>query len=75
MRIHEAAKVVLTDANKPMHAKEIHDEIVKRGLFQFGAKDPVAIVAQTLRKKSDHPTNKGQVIFIRKGQNTYTLAD
>ena len=75
MKIHEAAKEVLLTTKEPMHAKDIHDKIVQHGLFTFGAKDPVAIVAQTLRKKSDVPSNKGKVIFKRFGQNRYGLAE
>lgn len=74
MRIYEAAQQVLRDAGRPMHVKDIHDEIVKRGLFNFGAKEPVAIVGQTLRKKSHVPINKGKVMFEKVGQNTYQLA-
>ena len=75
MKIYEAAQQVLRDAGKPMHAREIHEEIVKRGLFQFGAKDPVSVVTQTLRKKSDIPMNKGPKVFKRVDQNTYSLVD
>ena len=74
MRIYEAAQQVLRDASRPMHVKDIHDEIVKRGLFKFGAKEPVAVLGQTLRKKSAVPINKGAVLFEKVGQNTYQLA-
>ncbi len=74
VKIYEAAQQVLRDAGRPMHVKAIHDEIVKRGLFKFGAKEPVAIVGQTLRKKSRVPINKGGVLFEKVGQNTYQLA-
>ena len=33
------------------------------------------VVNQTLRKKSDTPTNKGNVLFKRTGPNTFTLAE
>jgi uncharacterized protein with PhoU and TrkA domain len=74
MKIYEAAELVLRDAGQPMHVREIHKEIAKRGLFTFGAKDPAAIVAQTLRKKSDQSSNTSEVVFIRKGNNIYGLA-
>lgn len=75
MRIYEAAQQVMREANRTMHAKEVYQQIVAKGLFEFGAKDPVSIVAQTLRKKSDAPINKGHVLFRKVGQNTYELAD
>jgi hypothetical protein len=58
-----------------MHAREIHAEIVKRGLFAFGAKDPVAVLGQTLREKSGIPANKGQALFRRIAPNTYGLVE
>lgn len=70
----EAAQQVLRDAGRPMHAREIHAEIVKRGLFSFGAKDPVAVLGQTLREKSDVSGNKGKALFTRGGPNTYSIA-
>lgn len=72
--MYEAAQEVLRDAGRPMHAREIYREIVNRGLFQFGAKDPVAVLGQTLREKSDVPSNQGQIVFKRTGPNTYQLA-
>jgi len=75
MKIYEAAVSVLRETGHPMHAKDIYNEIAKRGLFKFGAKDPVSIVAQTLRKKSDNPINKGDVVFTRQAENTYGLAE
>jgi len=73
MKIHEAAQHVMREAGKPMHAKEVYEQIVEKGLFEFGAKDPVSIVATTLRKKSDAPINKGAVLFRKVGQNTYEV--
>ncbi|MEJ2652609.1 MAG: HTH domain-containing protein [Gammaproteobacteria bacterium] len=45
MKIHEAAKMVLQEAGRPMTIGEIHGAIVRRDLFTFRAKDPVAMVA------------------------------
>ncbi len=75
MKIYEAAVAVLREAGHPMQAKDIYNEIAKRKLFQFGAKNPTAILAQTLRKKSDAPLNKGEIIFVKKSDNTYALAE
>lgn len=75
MRMFEAAQQVLRDNGRPMHAREIHAEIVSRALFSFGAKDPVAVLGQTLREKSDVPQNKGIVVFRRTAPNTYALME
>lgn len=51
LTILKAAETVLKDSGKPMSAAEIHAAIVKKNLFTFGAKDPVAMVRTALRKE------------------------
>jgi len=48
--IIEAAVTALKAANKPLSADEIYVAIIKGNLFQFGAKDPKAILKAQLRK-------------------------
>lgn len=48
--ILDAAVQVLAAARQPMSADAVYDEIVARGLYSFGAKDPRAILRGTLRK-------------------------
>ena len=48
--IIDAAVTVLKTANKALSADEIYVEICKGNLFQFGAKDPKAILKAQLRK-------------------------
>jgi hypothetical protein len=74
MKIYEAATQVMRKSGQPMTSKEIYDAIIREQLFKFEAKEPVSVVNQTLRKKSDVPANKGKVLFKRVGQNTFTLA-
>lgn len=50
MTIIQAVAQVLEGSSKPLSAKEIHDEIVAKGLFTFGAKDPVSMVRSTIQK-------------------------
>jgi hypothetical protein len=50
MTILDACIDVLSAAGKPMTVDEIYDEIVRRNLHQFGAKEPVGIVRATLRR-------------------------
>ena len=73
MRMYEAAHTVLTDAKKPMHAKAIHAEIVRRELFQFGAKNPVSVLSQTLRDKSVGGGKPQDPVFVRTAPGTYGL--
>ena len=73
MKMYEAALAVLNDVNKPMHAKEIHAEIVRRGLFQFGAKSPVSILSQTLRDKSVGGRKPLDPVFVRTAPGNYGL--
>jgi restriction system protein len=48
--IIDAAITVLKTANKALSADEIYVAICKGNLFQFGAKDPKAILKAQLRK-------------------------
>ena len=51
LTIVTAAESVLKESGKPMTAAEIHAAVVKKNLFTFGAKDPVAMVRTALRKE------------------------
>lgn len=75
MKIYEAALMVLKESGQPMHARDIHREIVARELYSFGAKDPVSVVSQALRKKSEGAPNSVNVVFKRTGPGTYGLAE
>lgn len=56
--IINAAIAVLKKANKALSADEIYIAICKDNLFQFGAKDPRAILRAQLRKYSVGFTGK-----------------
>ncbi len=66
MTILEAALQVLDKAGEPMSVKEIYQEIVRGGLYEFGAKHPRSVLSGTLRnhvKKSANP----RVIEVSEG--------
>lgn len=50
MRIAEAAEIVLRDASRPMHAREIAAEIQARKLYEFRTEDTVSVVSKALRQ-------------------------
>ena len=75
MKIHEAARLILQDADQPMHARDIHRKIVARNLYTFGAKDPISIVSQSLRKKSAGAPGASEAIFKRTAPGTYGLLE
>ncbi len=52
MFIHEAACKVLAEIGIPAHVRQIHDLIVSKGLYNFGAKDPCNALAIQLSRKS-----------------------
>lgn len=59
MTIIEAIKSVLIDEPEGLTAKEIYDEIVKRELYVFGAKYPLGVVNNQIRRRCvglDFPT-------------------
>jgi len=44
MTIHEAVSVVLSEYKDGLTAEEIYNRIIEKGLYKFGAKNPVNIV-------------------------------
>jgi hypothetical protein len=52
MTILEAAIKVLKTSNQPMSAEAIYQQICTERLFEFKAKDPIAILKAQLRRNS-----------------------
>lgn len=76
MKICEAAETVLRDAGEPMHVRDIHRNIVHKGLFEFKAKDPISVLSRTLRKNAvSTKASSGQAIFTKMDQGTYGLTE
>lgn len=50
MTILDACTEVLAKSNDPLTAEQIYEEIRRRGLYEFKAKDPRSMVRGTLRK-------------------------
>jgi len=73
MKIFEAAVIVLSDSGEPMHVKAIYDEIIKKELFKFGAKDPVSVLSKTLSKKSKSSDGVPNPEFVSVGGGIYGL--
>lgn len=48
----EAAKIVLSESDRPMNVREIYDIIIYKGLYAFGAKDPISVLSGALRKSA-----------------------
>ena len=76
--IHEVISEVLRAAGRPMSSREIYDEIVRCGLYEFKAKDPANIVRGQLRrhcvgvKKSG---GSGIDYFSMTGEGRFALLD
>lgn len=59
MTIVESIKCVLQQNNDGLTSKQIYDEIIRQGLYSFGAENPVAVVNSQLRRRCnglDFPT-------------------
>ena len=50
--IRDALKQVIGESGHPLTAKEAYESIVDRGLYEFGAKNPLAVVQSQLRKSA-----------------------
>lgn len=71
MTIVEAIKSVLTGVPEGLTAKEIYQAIVKRNLYEFGAKDPIGVVNGQIRRRCvglDFPTAYPLKVFQISGQ-------
>lgn len=59
MTIIESIKCILQQNSDGLTAKQVYDEIVRQGLYSFGAENPVAVVNSQLRRRCiglDFPT-------------------
>ena len=73
MRMYEAAEAVLRKSGKPMPVKQIYEAITAGDLFQFGAKNPVSVLSQTLRDRSVGGRSRADPLFVRTTAGTYRL--
>ena len=53
MTIAEAAREVLSKANRPMTVDEIYQEIVKEGLAEFKAAHPQGVLRNQIRRRCE----------------------
>lgn len=82
MTIVEAIKTVLYQAPDGLTSKEIYDEIVKQKLYCFGAKNPLEVVNNQIRRRCvglDFPTAYPVKVFRIVGhcgnKNKFALYD
>ena len=75
MTIWEAAQAVLLDTQRAMNINEIYNEILKRNLYTFGAKNPKSMLSQAIRKKSSANSEMANPAFRVVAPSTYKLAD
>ena len=73
MTIADAARQILKESPESMLPKKIYQEIMKRGIYEFRAKDPIAVVTSTLRKKSDALENNSRCLFHYHENGSYSL--
>ncbi len=74
MTIVEAILAVLRAADRPLAAADIHDAIVKHGLYAFKAKQPQQVVRQQLRRHcvgGKLKTSSTKEYFERVGQDEF----
>jgi hypothetical protein len=63
--IHAVISGVLGQADKPMSAREIYDQIRDQGLYEFKAKDPASIVRGQLRRHYTDVKGSASVKYFR----------
>ena len=73
MTIADAAQLVLKESGRAMTTSEIYDEIIKRGLYSFGAKNPKSVMSQAIRERSDANPRAKEILFRMVSQGTYEI--
>ena len=76
MTIKEATLKVLKKKQTPLSVKQIYDAILEEKLYEFGAKNPQAILKNTIRQHCDNislKTSKGEKCFTSKNDGTYYI--
>ena len=80
MTIVECIKHVLSHSDSAMSAKEIYEEIVRQGLYSFGAQDPVGVVNAQIRRRcvgldfpTSYPTKCFELILSGNKRSRYRL--
>ncbi len=74
MKMYEAAVEVLRTADDPLHVRDVHQQIISKELFTFGAKNPVSVLSQTMSERSAGGRKGDPPLFVRTAPGTYTLA-
>lgn len=72
MKMADAAYEALKHLGRPATVREIYEEIERRKLFTFGAKDPVSVLSSTLRKHTrGSRTLRGEPRFLSPKPGTF----
>lgn len=82
MTIVDAIKTVLYQASDGLTSKEIYDEIVKKNLYSFGAKNPIGVVNNQIRRRcagldfpTAYPVKVFKIVGHRGNKNKFALYD
>lgn len=73
LNVQDAALEILKGAGRPLHAKEIAEQIMAAGLWQSDGKTPDATVSARLY--SDIKNNGDKSPFVKVGPQTFALRD
>ncbi|MFT4017689.1 MAG: HTH domain-containing protein [Agriterribacter sp.] len=76
LTIKESIKKVLIGSKEGLTVKEIYDRIMEKNLFEFKAKNPIAVLSAELRKSCQGINVKRarqEKLFILKDGNKYAL--
>lgn len=75
LTIIEAVVIVLRSESRTMTAKELHDNIVARDLFRFGARDPISMVRMTISRHLRRERDRGESPRVQRvGRDSYAIA-
>lgn len=73
MKIYEAVTIVLNDSNVPLSVRDIYQAIRDRGLYDFKAKDPVSVVAKSIRSREVNKSEEVKAVFKKCSDGRYQV--
>lgn len=71
--VNDAIIAVLKEADRALSAKELHNRIIERQYYQFKTDNPIAIIANALRRHSADHSRSGTKFYKKRDDGTYEL--
>ena len=71
--VNDAIIAVLKEADRSLSAKELYSRIIEHQYYQFKTDNPIAIVANALRRHNADHLRSGTKLYKKRDDGTYEL--